>query len=350
MARAEWAAEARRYGGSLVVWIEQGADPGLHAANSNGVCHAMTVDWIMADTFSRAHRGRFVNAFRRYDEGDRWQSDGHVPQTYLDQQARYATNLRAYNSLVDSAQQLMRAHQAPRPAWVMTRLRTQHAAIQGFRRGVYRGFEIQRIAINGPAELPAKMASHQSYYMFSMLRPGQGGHVVGFEQRAGVNISENYPDLYEYLDANLGLFAFSRQQDMLGFFIHSVWPTVYRDAYDGGNFKLVRVALQDQSEGLDPDLDDLEAELEELEREAAVNRPTGAFWRVWETSLSAGETCWRCGTVHGEWRSFARHWHRCRTCRAVYCPGCGWNLPRYAFGSRDRRCTLNNCGGRTQLV
>lgn len=352
MAKADWVREARRYNGNLVVWIAQGSDPGLRAANSNGVCHAMTVSWITNDTLSRKERSTFVNSFRRYDDNNRLQSDGHVPQHFLRDQATYATNLAAYNSLVSSAQTLLASYRGrQRPTWVTQRLRRQRDAIRSFQESVYSGLNINRIPIAGPAQLMTKMARTGAYYMFSMFRNGGGGgHVVGFELR-NVRISDNYPELYEYFDANLGLFAFSKKADAVGFFVNSVWPTVYRNSYNGGSFKLVEIVLNSPDEGFEADLgDELYEDLEEINRQVQANQPTGAFWRVWETSLSSGATCWRCGLVHGEWRSVVLHWHRCATCSAVYCPSCGYNLPRFIWRSRDRRCTLNNCGGRTALV
>lgn len=43
------------------------------------------------------------------------------------------------------------------------------------------------------------------------------------------------------------------------------------------------------------------------------------------------------------------NWHRCATCSAYYCPYCGDKLPTVSMLRRTRRCTVENCGGTTEL-
>lgn len=43
------------------------------------------------------------------------------------------------------------------------------------------------------------------------------------------------------------------------------------------------------------------------------------------------------------------NWHRCAKCGAYYCPYCGDKLPTVSMLKRTRRCTIDDCGGTTEL-
>jgi len=69
----------------------------------------------------------------------------------------------------------------------------------------------------------------------------------------------------------------------------------------------------------------------------------------------AGETCVKCGAVHGLAPSVVNKWHRCTKCGAIYCPDCGRELPgKQGLMPGERRCDISfgggqPCGGETGL-
>jgi hypothetical protein len=69
----------------------------------------------------------------------------------------------------------------------------------------------------------------------------------------------------------------------------------------------------------------------------------------------AGETCVKCGAVHGFTPSVVNKWHKCTKCGATYCPDCGRQLPgKTGLLASERTCDhpfvgRKPCEGRTIL-
>lgn len=229
MAKEEWSLAAKVHGGNLVVWIEQGTDPNLERANSNGVCHALTHDWIERYTRYRDDRSEFVNAFRD-NEGGR--ADGtSIPLDYISQQGLYQSQVESFNAALTSAKQLKGSMPADARRLLVDSLKRQQQSLYGDSAVVTRpkaGTSIVEVVNSFPV--------HPCYVALSFRARG-GGHVVGFEFRPDVHVSGNFPQLFEYFDANLGLFAFPSRSSLLAFFLETVWPTIYAESYAGCTFQ-----------------------------------------------------------------------------------------------------------------
>lgn len=252
--RETWLEHAQAHRGHLVVWIEQAADAGLKQANSQGVCHAIVKAWIDAYMQFTEDRSMFVNSFREYN-ADGLRVREAIPQDFLDQQGIYQAQVEAYNSSLAMVRQL-----APSLSGVEGRARLQKL-IAGTRR-LQRDLYGNQARVERPdagtsiVQVVRDLPVHPCYVMLSM-RTGHGGHVVGFEFRPDVHVSSNFYELYEFLDANLGLFAFSSRSDMLAFFLEKVWSLVYADRYAGCTFQIAvfPVALAGVGFGTDVSLE-----------------------------------------------------------------------------------------------
>lgn len=58
-----------------------------------------------------------------------------------------------------------------------------------------------------------------------------------------------------------------------------------------------------------------------------------------------GETCNKCGAVHGFTPSVVNKWHKCTRCGAIYCPDCGRKLPGKTGLIQGERICNNSFGG-----
>jgi hypothetical protein len=225
-----WRKLAEPYKGKIVVWIEQATDPNLQSVNSRGVCFALTHDWIENYTKYLDDRSIFVNSFRE-NEGNR--DDGtSIPLDYIEQQQLYQGQINTYNStlnMVKSNKKELGTHAVKQ---LVTLLKQQQKDIYGQQASVT--YHEDTTSIH---EVLAGLPIHPCYVALSFRKGGgAGGHVVGFEFRPDHHVSENYPELYEYFDANLGLFAFPQRALMLEFFVKEVWKNVYATEYAGCSF------------------------------------------------------------------------------------------------------------------
>jgi hypothetical protein len=209
----DWRTAARAHSGSIVVWINQSAAANLKAVNSNGVCKAITMDWIASYRKYRSDRAAFVNQFRKYD------ADGNletcIPDTYLAKQTAFTQQLALDR----------KAYVAAIGKYKLNPTLAGKKKVDDILRRARGGPDCRNFtkftSIDQVATALTSLAK-PAYCALALTEPG--GHVIGFELRSDQKVSDNFPKLYEYLDANTGLFAFGDLQKMLDFVKQKVWP------------------------------------------------------------------------------------------------------------------------------
>lgn len=226
----DWITTSGKYNGKLVVWIDQSTDGTLLAANSRGVCFALTRDWVRNYTRNRIDRYNFVNSFRTGDG-----AVSRIPQAYIDSQLSLAAQYK-----VSSIAFITATREAIKSGQLDTAEGKQR--INVFRKQQYgpeciNYFDFKNDGTNPIGDvldfvfLEEEVGSPVPQYVMLSMKGTTGGHVVGFEMRPDVYVSANYPMLYEFFDANLGLFAFSNYTDVRNFFQKEVWEKLYKDNY-----------------------------------------------------------------------------------------------------------------------
>ncbi len=224
-----WSGYAKQHSGNLVVWVDQTSDTGLKAVNSNGVCHALTKAWVEAYVEDLESRSMFVNSFRDQPKNN------PIPQDYLENQAIYAQQLETYNSTLaqvkSSSDKEFQRKMLPLLKKSKSDLYPDGTKVSSLKAGT----DVANVVLGMPHA--------PSYIMLSMR--GKGAHVVGFEIRPDHHVSENYPAVYEYFDANLGLFAFGKFKNMLDFFLTKVWQNLYRPSFFGCAWQVACLGVRD---------------------------------------------------------------------------------------------------------
>lgn len=226
--KAEWTKKAGQHNGNPVIWIDQTNAPQLKAANSEGVCFAITLDWVEQYRTSQVARSRFLNSFRDVQAED---PPKHLPAIYIDKQQAYSDELKAQNAAIGKLKQmLVTATESSRPpkSELETILLSVAKHHYGRSVGTVGKLDDDFLGIeNTIAALKQAAGQAPGYFMMTFSVPGRGGHVVGFECRSDMYVSPNYPELYEFIDANLGAYAFSKLDDMMDFFYLEVWSDIY---------------------------------------------------------------------------------------------------------------------------
>lgn len=256
--RETWKDLAKGYRANIVVWIDQSSDQRLREENRGGVCRTVTKNWVDAYMDSRPARAQFVNAFR----------ENGIPEEYIDEQEQYALDIKVHNSMLIGAKVLQKISMDKKflSSTVNTIKQSQAELHPGTVTKYPKGSAIQPIL--------QQIAKLEGYTMFS-FRPKDSdvGHVVGFEVRPDLKeqMSENFPNgLFEFIDANLGLFVFKSARTMVEFFYLEVWKKLYAKSFAGCSFAVEHFVVEPGS-GLgeesnqDDDVDDEEL-LKELEK------------------------------------------------------------------------------------
>ncbi|VAW70654.1 hypothetical protein MNBD_GAMMA09-3633 [hydrothermal vent metagenome] len=227
--REEWACYAREYNGAQVVWIDQSTDTALKKANSKGVCFALTRDWVRSYRRYRIDRSKFVNSFRDAAEIN---PENRIPQIYITNQQLYAAqvaqNKRELEELMEELER-RKKQGGPVPEGILATLASIRKRAYGrdlVNLTQYKLSEIYDISfiLN---QMKQEGLANPRYYMLTFRKKGVGGHVVGFEFRPDIHVSDNYPGLFEFIDANLGLYAFGDADKLLNFFDLRVWIELY---------------------------------------------------------------------------------------------------------------------------
>lgn len=224
---SEWDKTAKDYRGSNVIWINQSGDTQLKEANSAGVCFAITRDWVKNYRRAKIDRSNFVNAFRDVQRGKPPQN---LPAIYLKKQAQYSAELQAQRDALGNLRtQLETATANSRPTKEELERITLSIGRHQYGRSVL-SVKVFNGSLSGMTEAIGEIkkigATTPSYFMLSFTRPGQGGHVVGFECRPDISAG-SFPKLYEFIDANLGLYVFGNVSDVVDFFSVPVWADLY---------------------------------------------------------------------------------------------------------------------------
>lgn len=223
MDRKRWIEDAALWGGRLVVWIDQGNDRGLQDAYSRGVCFELTKAWVAAYTGYRVDRAAFVQSFGRYDAATR------IPPEYIRRQQEYSRQVQAnrlrFETAFNDLQVRIRLGEQVDP----NQLREAFAASrQAFYGPACETFDNYRTEAEATSAVFDDANAGPGYHMLSMLAPVS--HVVAFELRPDVIIEPNFPNgLYEYFDANLGLFVFPSADELRNFWA-GVQMAVYPNA------------------------------------------------------------------------------------------------------------------------
>jgi hypothetical protein len=223
---ATWRDYAKANKGSTVVWINQSSNTDLKEVDSRGVCFAITRDWLTQYRANSNARYNFVNAFRDAGVED---PNNCIPLEYVIAQDESAAEYKAAQRelrLLESQVKLATDQGKPVPVdleaarEIVRRSRYGEGltAIQAFDAKDNKGIKDAIAVLQANAE--------PSYYMLSVRREG-GGHVVGFEFRPDISASDAFPGLFEFIDANLGLYAFPSSANMLAFFGDCVWTKLY---------------------------------------------------------------------------------------------------------------------------
>jgi hypothetical protein len=233
--RKTWGETAEKYRANIVVWIDQGSDQRLRQENRGGVCRTVTKNWVDAYMDSRPARSRFVNAFR----------ENGIPEEYIEEQEQYALDIKVHNSMLMGARVLQKVNMDKKAlASTVNTLKQSEAELHPGDVTKYpKGSAIQPIL--------QKISRTVGYTMFS-FRPKDSdvGHVVGFELRPDLKarMSANYPEgLFEFIDANLGLFVFKSAQTMVDFFFREVWKQLYANSFAGCSFAVEHFAVEEGS-------------------------------------------------------------------------------------------------------
>jgi hypothetical protein len=222
--RADWKEIAKGYRANIVVWIDQSSDNRLLEENRGGVCRTVTKRWVDAYMDSRPARAKFVNSFR----------DHGIPEEYIEEQEQYALDIKVHNSLLIGAKTL----QAVSKDKVF--LSSSVQMLKQSQSELHPGEVIKFPKGSAIQPILQKIARPTGYTMLSFRpRDSDVGHVVGFEVRPDLQgqMSANFPNgLFEFIDANLGLFVFNSARTMVEFFYLEVWKRHYAKAYAGCSF------------------------------------------------------------------------------------------------------------------
>jgi hypothetical protein len=242
MDKETWRENVENYQGAFVIWIDQGTDPRLKVHNSKGVC------WGMAHEFVKAYQGGqpgpfdFVNGLRNAHLI--WPGTSRIPPKYLQIQSSLQAMLTEYTrNLKILDLEYKNAEQKDKPAikekikkFMDDRIKQRYGSgMTG-----YESFKIDNTL--APMEILKRMKATvtqngPSYFLVFMRGP-ESGHAIAFGYRNDLSGSDRFPAIYEYFDANLGLFVFPSEENLGNFFNIDVWA----DLYGNTNYSSIEIA------------------------------------------------------------------------------------------------------------
>lgn len=238
----EWKSNAKENNGLLIVWVDQGSSLKIKKAAVEGVCFTMSLDFVLKFQEAGTSPFYFVNGIRAATSASKGKNN--VPDVYVIKQNLYQAELVASSKQTDVlSQQITAADTAHKPALLQQLTDLNNLIIRkrygGANMKDYQSFNGdfildfcdtlfkkmgEQVAANGP-----------SYFLAGMVNPGKGGHAVAFSQRPDLNCT-GFPEVYEYFDANFGLFIFPSIADITKFFADCV--SVYYMSKDYSKFSL----------------------------------------------------------------------------------------------------------------
>lgn len=226
-----WRENVQEYNGAFVLWIDQSTDPLLTQHNSNGVCLAMALDFVTAYQSGQPLPFRFVNDIR--DARLIPPGTSRIPPKYIEIQTAFQAMLVQFQqNLAQINTQLLLAEEQDKPALLKTiREMLDNRIKQRFGPGMAAFEKFNEPNLTAGVKLFQRMsaiaqASGPCYFLISM-RGAAGGHGIAFGFRPDLSASANFPGIFEFFDANLGLFVFGTEQKLKEFFNVMVWFDLY---------------------------------------------------------------------------------------------------------------------------
>lgn len=228
-----WRNYVEKYQGAFVVWVDQSTDTLLNVNNSGGVCFAMALDFVTAYQAGQPGPFDFVNGIR--DTAIVPPNTNRVPQKYLDMQASLQAMLDEFRlnlELLQMEYEVSFENQKPEVLKNIKQFMDDRIK-QRYGPGMATYEKFKESSLFAAVDLFNKMKATvtqngNSYFLVEMrVEKGSGGHAIGFGFRPDLSGSDKFPALYEFFDANLGLFVFPSVDKLLNFFTDKVWLEVY---------------------------------------------------------------------------------------------------------------------------
>ncbi len=227
--REEWVKTANNYEGGLCVWINQNDAPNLKAINSDGVCFALTKQWLASYTGDVSERMKFVNSFRLLDkQGNVFRT--YIPDEYITKQDQYMKMCQSNGKNLAALKSKFKNYKKKYPGEIS----------EPFEEALIETVALYQKLFFGNTCLEYKVIRHDDFsfpendefmnafsgakkehcfYLVSLFSSLKGAHVVGFE------FCPDYAagPYSHFIDANLGLFYFRGAFDnALNFFCKEV--------------------------------------------------------------------------------------------------------------------------------
>ncbi len=226
-----WKNNAKEYNGVLVVWVDQATDPLLKIGNSSGVCFAMARKFAIDYQKGAPGPYEFVNGIR--DASLVPPGTSRIPKEYLDLQAAYQANLDQYKqSLAQLKTQIDEAELEQKKALLADLIKLKDVQVKKLYGSTLDAFiQFKELNVIASETILDKMKAivtdkGPSYFVVGM-RGDHGGHGIAFGFRPDLSSPPNFPGIFEYFDANLGLFVFGSEEELRKFFSLDVWSALY---------------------------------------------------------------------------------------------------------------------------
>ena len=237
-----WRENVREYNGAFVLWIDQSSDPLLAQHNSDGVCLALALDFVTAYQVGQPLPFRFVNGIR--DARLIPPGTSRIPPKYIDIQSAFQAMLVQFQlNLAQINTQLQLAEEQDKPVLLKTiREMLDNRIKQRFGPGMSAFEKFNEPNLTASVAIFNRMSAIAKetgpcYFLVSM-RGATGGHAIAFGFRPDLSASDNFPGIFEFFDANLGLFVFGTEQKLKDFFGVFVWLDLYTHK-DYNKFEIV---------------------------------------------------------------------------------------------------------------
>ena len=238
MCKTDWEQKANDAdGGLLYLWVDQSTDQLLKAKNSNGVCFAMARDFVQKFQATSDEVGQldFLNAITTTTNTSGGKQ--RIPQIYINQQVKFSTAIKEYNTenkvlnqqldeaTADKKDEIIQQLLALRKTFNIKNYGATFSKINNYAINGGFGYEIFPDIFN---DLFAESLMKPCYFLMGMTREG-GGHAVAFGYRPDLSeVNAGFDEIYQFFDANLGLFYFKTDMVLSDFFSVVVWDSLYR--------------------------------------------------------------------------------------------------------------------------
>jgi hypothetical protein len=246
--REIWFKYVKEYGGLFVLWVEQSTDPRLKVHNSKGVCWAMANEFVLAYQAGLPGPSDFVNGIRNANLI--WPGTSRIPPKYLQiQSALQARNVQYTNNLDILDLELICAEEEDKPA---IQVKLKKFKDDHMKQWYGPGMTSYETFIYNPVQAPTEILKQMKVavtkngpsYFHIIMRDLKGGHAIAFGYREDLaEEAIEYPGIYEFFDANLGLFVFRSEEKLSDFFKEVVWAKLYKST-DYFKFEIVSITAK----------------------------------------------------------------------------------------------------------